>query len=334
MTERVITRATSAGAAFEAQQLLPRYLRVTSLLEVPGLTDSTVHLKNETELPTGSFKVRGALYALARELRVRPISEVVASSTGNHGAAVAWAAEMLGVAATIFLPENPNAVKRKRIEESGARVVEVGEADLAAAAQAAMAYSRRPGIYYLNDATDPNVTGGAATIGLEILDQLPDVASIYAPIGDTALIRGLATVVKDSKPRVTIIGVQAERAPSYYLSWKSGKAIPTSTCDTCADGLATRIPEPDNVTAICKLVDDIVLVSDEEMIRSIRLLYEQTGIVAEPAGIAATAAFLKQSSSAEQSGPAVALVTGRNISSTLRIQAGLPESRRRQTSSR
>ena len=320
MTERVITTAVT-----EAQQLLSGYLHITPLLEDSDLADAPVYLKNETELPTGSFKVRGAIYALAKTLRIRSLSEVVASSTGNHGAAVAWAAKMLGVAATIFLPKNPNVVKRKRIEELGARVVEVGGADLAAATVEATVYSKRIGAYYLNDATDSHVPEGTATIGLELLDQLPGVVSIYVPMGDTALIRGVAAAVKTFNPRVTIIGVQAEGAPAYYRSWKSRNPVSTLTCATCADGLATRIPEPQNVAAICRLVDDVVLVSDEEMMTAIRLLYHKSGIVAEPAGAAATAAFRKQSSATKPSGPAVALVTGSNISSALRVQAGLPE---------
>ena len=142
------------------------------------------------------------------------VEEVTACSTGNHGAAVAFAAKTLGVPATIFLPENPNPVKRKKIEDLGARVVMTGSTDLAEASRRASEYSARPGVYFLNDATDPVLPAGPGTIGLEIIDQLPDVASIYVPMGDTALIRGVGAAVKQLKPSVRIIGVQAERAPS------------------------------------------------------------------------------------------------------------------------
>jgi threonine dehydratase len=307
----------------EAQALLATHFPVTRLLAAPALARpaSQLYLKLETELPTGSFKPRGALHALTCNLRKRAIAEVVASSTGNHGAAVAWAAKTLNIPATIFLPANPNLVKRRRIADLGARIVEAGGDDLAHAFQLANEYARRPGVYFLNDATDPDLTAGPATIGLEIMEQLPLVAAIFVPMGDTALIRGVAAAVKQLSPKVKIIGVQAAHAPSYFLSWKAGRAVPTDTCDTCADGLATRMPEAENVVAIRALVDDVVLVSEQEMLDTILDLYSIMGIIAEPAGAAATAAYRKY---AEVPGQDVALVTGMNITDATRQRAGLP----------
>lgn len=278
-----------------------------------------VHLKLETELPTGSFKPRGALYALAANLARRPVQEVTASSTGNHGAAVAFAAKTLGIPATIFLPSKPNPVKRRKIGDLGARIVESGAIDLAGAFQQASAYSDRPGVYFLNDATDPDVPVGTATIGLEIVEQIPQVSTVYVPIGDTALIRGVAAAVKQLSPKVRVIGVQAERAPSYYLSWKEGRAVPTDTCDTCADGLATRAPAPQNVRVIRELVDDVVLVSEDQMLSAIAHLYREEGVLAEPAGAAATAAFLAKPP--RDGGYAVLVVTGANISDAVKHRA-------------
>lgn len=306
----------------EAKELLARYLPITPAIAATSLSSDKipVYLKLETNLPTNSFKPRGALYALATNLSRRKINEVTASSTGNHGAAVAYASKVLGVSATIFLPANPNPVKRDKIRELGARIVETGGADLTQAFQDAAEYSRRPGIYFLNDATDPDLPAGPGTIGLEIADQVPNVSTIYVPMGDTALIRGLASAAKQQIPGVQIIGVQAERAPSYYLSWKKGSPIVTDTCDTCADGLATRTPDAENVQAIRELVDDVVLVSEEQMLNAIRYLYKQEGVLAEPAGAAATAAFL---ANRQQDGPTVLLVTGGNISQEVRTQAGI-----------
>jgi threonine dehydratase len=315
------------SAIHEAESVLASYLSVTSLVPVTGLAPSVVHLKLEIELPTGSFKTRGALYALVTKLRLESIAEVTASSTGNHGAAVAWAAKALGVPATIFLPKDSNPVKRQRIAELGARMVETGAPDLTQAAVEAAAYSKRAGVYFLNDATDPHIPAATGTIGLEILSQLPNVSSIFVPIGDTALIRGVAAAVKQFDRRVLVTGVQAERAPSYYLSWTAGTCISTASCDTCADGLATRVPQAENVATIRELVDDVVLVSEQEMLQAIRLLYNETHVIAEPAGAAATAAFLKRCSSSQDSNPAVALVTGCNIADTVRLQAGLPGDR-------
>lgn len=320
----------------EAQKLLADYFPATRLLPCSAgflASDSSgsalppqTFLKLESDLPTASFKPRGALYALLTSLRRRTINEVTASSTGNHGAAVAWAANTLNIPATIFLPANPNPVKRERIADLGARIVESGGQDLAHAFQEAQSYSSRPGVYFLNDATDPDLPAGPATIGLEILAQLPLVAAIYIPMGDTALIRGIGAAVKQTNPHVKIIGVQAEQAASYYLSWKAGRPVPTETCNTIADGLATRTPESENVYAIRQLVDDIILVSEDEMLQAIRRLHTAENVVAEPAGAAATAAYLKASafSSHAPTNHAVLLVTGANITDATRHRAGLP----------
>lgn len=307
----------------EAAKRLAAYFPPTPLVHAPSLSASNapVFLKLELRLPTGSFKPRGALCALLANLQRGPIEEVTASSTGNHGAAVAFAAKALGLRATIFLPANPNLVKRKKIAALGACVVESGGPDLADAFVQARDYSSRAGVFFLNDATDPDLPAGPATIGLEILEQLPEARSILVPVGDTALIRGVAAAVHQLGSAARIIGVQAERAPSYYLSWKAGRAVPTERCDTCADGLATRTPDPENVRAIRELVDDIVLVSEEEMIDAIRRLYEGEGIVAEPAGAAGAAAFHKHR---DLPGPAVLVVSGGNISDAVRERAGLP----------
>jgi threonine dehydratase len=309
----------------DARRLLDRYLPTTRTIPARSLSRDgmQVHLKLETELPTGSFKPRGALYALATNLARRKIKveEVTASSTGNHGAAVAFAAKTLGVPATIFLPSNPNPVKRQKIIDLGARIVEAGAVDLAAAFQQAAEYSRRPGVYFLNDATDADVPVGAATIGMEIVEQHPEVATVYVPMGDTALIRGVAAAVKQMASKVRVVGVQAERAPSYYLSWKEGRVVTTESCDTCADGLATRTPDAANVEMIRELVDDVVLVSEEQMLGAIRHLYNEEGVLAEPAGAAATAAFMARP--AQDGECVVLLVTGANISEGIRQRAGV-----------
>lgn len=299
----------------EARQFLAGHLPRTRLVAAESLRQNprqNVYLKLESELPTGSFKVRGALYALYVNMKRRALGEVVASSTGNHGAAVAYAAKLLGVEAKIFLPENSNPVKRANIERLGAEIVERGAIDLAGAFEAASEYARKSGAFFLNDADDPDLPMGPGTIGLEILEQAPNLEAIYVPMGDTALIRGVAEAAKQVFSKVKIVGVQSERAPSYALSWKAGGAIGTDSCDTIADGLATRTPLAANVEAIRKLVDDIVLVSEAEMLDAIRRLALDEHVVAEPAGAAATAAFLK----ASQSSPveSALLVTGANVS--------------------
>jgi len=305
----------------EARAFLAKYLSQTRLVEAPSLEHGSkqkVYLKLESELPTHSFKVRGALYALHVNMQRRAVKEVVASSTGNHGAAVAYAAKKLGVKARIFLPENSNAVKKANIARQGAAIEEKGSQDLAAAFAAAAEYARKNDAFFLNDADDPDLPAGPGTIALEILEKLPDVEAIFVPMGDTALIRGVAEAAKHISVNVRIVGVQAERAPSYFLSWKAGHAVGTETCDTIADGLATRTPVPANVEAIRKLVDEVVLVSEQEMRDAIRWLTLEEHVVAEPAGTAATAAFLQRR---EAFGPVVLLVTGANAAPEVLRQA-------------
>jgi threonine dehydratase len=300
----------------EAREFLRKYLPPTRLIQAQSVAKNPgqrVYLKLESELPTGSFKVRGALYALHANLPKHAFSEVVASSTGNHGAAVAYAAKLLGVKAKIFLPEKSNPVKRANIERLGAEIVEEGALDLAAAFKAASEYARRSGAFFLNDADDPDLPAGPGTIALEILEQAPRVESIYVPMGDTALIRGVAQAVKQISPGVTIIGVQSEGAPSYALSWQAGHAVGTEKCDTIADGLATRTPLAANVEAIRRSVDQVMLVSDGEMLGAIRRLALDEHVIAEPAGAAATAAFLK-SGDGRMARSTALLVTGANVS--------------------
>jgi threonine dehydratase len=299
----------------QAQEFLAKYFGATRLIAAPflsGRTGKRVYLKLEAELPTGSFKVRGALWGLAARLKKGPVEEVVACSTGNHGAAVAWAAKLLGVKARIFLPTGCNPVKRGKIASFGAEIVESGGADLAAAFELANEYAKRAGVYFLNDATDANLPAGPGTIGCEILEQLPEAGAIVVPMGDTALIRGVAAAVKQIAPHVKIIGVQAERAPSYFRSWKGNRVVGTETCDTIADGLATRTPDSENVREIRKLVDDVVLVSEDAMLRAIEILLVEEHVLAEPAGAASTAALLNAGTDFGEN--VVLVVSGANIS--------------------
>ncbi len=304
----------SWAAIEEARALLRGVLNPTPLLRAPSLALNgacTVYLKNETVLPTGAFKVRGALYALNAEMKRRAVKEVVAASTGNHGAGVAYASQRSGVPAAIFLPQGSNPVKRKRIADLGARIVETG-ADITAALDAMRKYAHETGAFMLDDSVSPDVPVATATIGCEIVEQLPNVTEIWVPMGDTALIRGIATAAKHLRRSVRVVGVQAENAPAYYLSWKKGEIIETETCSTIADGLATRTPIAENVAEVRELVDEVRLVSDDQMLEAIRHLRAHENVLAEPAGAATTAAWMRYGSSA---GPAeVALVvTGGNI---------------------
>jgi threonine dehydratase len=298
----------------DARELLRRFLMPTRLVPANRIgreTDTRIYLKLETDLPTGSFKPRGAIYALMKTLQWRSIKGVVAASTGNHGAAVAYAARLAKLPATIILPQSPNPIKRARIVALGAKIEEV-EWKPGSLGSAATAFAEEHNYYLLNDATDELVPAGTATIGAEILDELPEPDVIIVPMGDTALVRGVAAEAKRRYRGVKIVGVQAAQAPSYVRSWQENRVVTTATCDTIADGLATFVPLAPNVRAIRELVDEAVLVSEDELLHGIRTLLFDEHVVAEPAGAAALAAYL-QNRTAYAGRNVVLLVTGSNI---------------------
>jgi threonine dehydratase len=295
----------------DAQTLLEKHFTPTPLVRATSLESAAriVYLKVESDLPTGSFKVRGAVYAMSKQVERRGTGPVIAASTGNHGAAVAYAGRLLKVPVTIFLPKGANPVKSQRILDQGARIVAVGN-DLSAAIDAAYAEAARTGAFFLHDATDIDIPAGTATIGTEIVTQLPETDVIFVPMGDTALVRGVATAAKQLKPSIRIVGVAAANAPAYYLSWRGDGPVSTETANTIADGLAVRRALAANVMAISALVDDVRLVEEEELLAAMTHLMNREGVVAEPAAAAATAALMKDSTTA---GTIVALVTGKNV---------------------
>jgi threonine dehydratase len=306
----------------EARELLRQFLRPTRLVPAERLgreKETKIYLKLETDLPTHSFKPRGALYALMKKLQQRSIRGVVAASTGNHGAAVAYAAGLARLPATIFLPENPNPIKRARIVSLGANVEEV-EQKGEALADAAASFAEQHDYYFLNDASDELVPVGTATIAAEILDELPAPDVLIVPMGDTALIRGVAAEAKRRHPPVRIVGVQAAEAPSYFRSWHEDRVVTTETCDTIADGLATCVPLESNVRAIRELVDEVCLVTEDELLNGMRTLLFEEHVVAEAAGAAATAAYL-HNPEAYRGRMVVLLVTGANASPELFTRA-------------
>lgn len=194
----------------------------------------------------------------------------------------------------------------------GAEIVEGGKDISDACTRAAEACRENPDSFFLNDATDPDLPAGTGVIGLEITEQSPDVQTIVVPMGDTALIRGVAATVKQISQRVKVVGVQAERAPSYYLSWKTGHVVETDSCDTLADGLATRSPMEANVEVIRAIVDDVVLVSEGDILQAVEKLLVEEHVVAEPAGAATTAALVKVGAAWDEN--ITLIVSGLNIS--------------------
>jgi len=298
----------------DARKFLEKLLTPTRLVRAESLERSSgaqVWLKLEIENPTGTFKVRGALNAVRRRSQQSHLEGVVTSSTGNHGAAIAFAAREMNLKSRIYLPENPNPVKRDRIAKLDAEIVEVGR-DLEESREHAAKFSKESGWPLIVDVDDPYIAAGAATIACEILDQAPSTDVIVVPVGDSNLIRGIAYAAKQIRPTIRIIGVQAEAAPAYYLSWKEHRSLSTESADTIADGLSTRTTTEDNVRQLTALIDDIRLVTDDEMLHAITFLLLNEHTVAEPAGAAATAALLKAEKEFAVKN-VVLVVTGANI---------------------
>lgn len=308
----------------EARDLIRKYVPASRLVLAQSLKDASgaeVYLKLENEGPTSSFKARGAIYSLWQRLQYGRIDGVVTASSGNHGIATAFAARQMGIPAMIFLPVDPSPVKRMRIIQQGAQVVEAGRF-LEESREHAARYASRHQWYNLVDGQTEGLAIGAGTLGCEIVEQLSQVDTIYVPVGDSSLIRGLAFAVKQLKPGVRVVGVQAQGAPAYYRSWTERCAQSTEFSDTIADGLATRHASENNVKEMLGSIDHMQLVSDEEMLRAVYRLLIDEHVVAEPAGAASSAALL-QSDHLHAGKSVVLIVTGANIEDKLLRRAVL-----------
>lgn len=251
-----------------------------------------IYLKLETATPVGAFKVRGGLNLLSQLCENERARGVITASTGNHGQSIAYAAKTFGVRAVIAAPEGANPDKVAAMRRLGAEVVLTGrdfdEARVWAEAEARLKRSR-----YVHPSNEPLLIAGVATASLEILEALPDVDVILVPIGGGSGVSGHALVAKRLNPAIKIIGVQAERAPAVYLSWKAGRCLETPDAATWAEGVATRTAFELPLGIIRAHVDDIVLLSEEELRQGVLFLLEAAHQLAEPAGAASAAAARK-----------------------------------------
>ena len=246
-----------------------------------------VVVKVETVNPLRSFKGRGADLFMGR---VDPHSTVVCSSTGNFGQAMAYAGRRRGIAVDVFVPENVNPVKLARMRAFGARVTLAG-GDSAASEAAARDYAAgREGCVYVEDGKETAIAEGAGTIGVE-LSRAGPFDAVVVPVGDGALIAGIARWIKDRSPKTRIIGVCASGAPSMALSWRAGEPVSTERSDTIAEGIEVRVPVPESVIRLVALVDDMVLVHDSDLLEAMQLSVRTLGILLEPSGAAGLAAI-------------------------------------------
>lgn len=295
---------------------------------IERLAGVPVFLKCEHLQRTGSFKIRGAYNRISRLSDEERARGVVCSSAGNHAQGVALSARLTGAQATVFMPEGAPLPKLEATEAYGARVVLEGTSFDETAA-AARAWAEEQGAVYVHPFEHPDVIAGQGTVGLEILDQVPDVATVLVPVGGGGLIAGIATAVKALRPEARVIGVQAAGAAPFPDSITAGAPKPVSTVATIADGIAVKTPGTLTLAHVTERVDQVVTVSDEAIARAVLVLVERAKQVVEPAGAATVAALLAGARQLPQ--PVVAILSGGNVDPLLLlkiIQTGLGEESR------
>ncbi|WP_193508994.1 MULTISPECIES: threonine ammonia-lyase [unclassified Cryobacterium] len=301
----------------EAREIVSSVAQVTPmesshyLAEVLG---SPVYLKCENLQRTGSYKIRGAYYRLSRLTEEERARGVVAASAGNHAQGVAFAARELGIRATIFMPVGVALPKLQATRGYGAEVILRGhtvDEPLRAAAE----FAQSTGAVLIHPFDHEDVIVGQGTLGLEMLDQVPNLDSVIVPIGGGGVISGIAVAMKERARAqgraIRVIGVQAQNAAAYPPSLAEGKPLEVPIAPTIADGIAVSKPGKLNFELVRSLVDEVVTVSDDDTARALLVLIERAKLVVEPAGAVAVAAIL--TGAVKNLGTTVALLSGGNI---------------------
>jgi threonine dehydratase len=298
----------------EAYDRLRKRVRRTELIYSHYYTEKLgvpVHFKCENLQRTGSFKIRGALNFMTAQSREALKNGVITASAGNHAQGVAFSADLLGVSATVFMPEITPPQKVQATRDYGAEVVLVGR-NFDEACQAALAEQRTSGALFVHPFDDELVMAGQGTIALEILEELPDVHNLIIPVGGGGLMAGMAAALRDAAPHVRIIGVESMAAPSMSASFAAGKPTERPVSVTLADGIAVKRPGTLTVPVICSCVDEIVQVEEEDIALAIVSLLEKTKLLVEGAGAVTLAAVLNQRIP-HLAGKTVCLLSGGNI---------------------
>jgi threonine dehydratase len=287
----------------------------TPLLRLP--LDGEVYVKPESLQRTGSFKFRGAYNALAATPRERIERGVVADSSGNHAQGVAAAASLLGVPATIVMPDNAAPVKVERTAAWGAEIVRCG-ASTEERQRIAQEIRDDRGLEYIPPFDDVRIIAGQGTVGLELVRDLPDVATVVVCVGGGGLIAGVATAVKALQPGARVVGVEPELAADARESLREGRIVRWSAADvsrTICDGVRTQSLGKLTFAAISALVDEIVTVSDEDVLAALRYAMLEAKLLLEPTGALTLAALL--SDAVPRTGPTVLVASGGNADPTL-----------------
>ena len=306
----------SMAMLHDAQRVLKPVINRTPVIPTKGLVPGCAfYLKADCLQKTGAFKLRGAYYKIATLSDEEKERGVIACSAGNHAQGVAFAARDMGIKATICIPEGAPISKIEATRSYGANVVLVPGVYDDAYAEAVRLRGEQ-GLTFIHPFNDYSIMAGQGTIGLEILEQLPDVDMIFVPIGGGGLIAGLAYAVKNLRPQCRIIGVQAAGAPSMAESLKEGKIITLSSVDTVADGIKVKTPGDLTFDMCREYVDEVVTVSEGEIASAILTVLEKQKLVAEGAGAVGIAAAMYHKVNTE--GKTVcALLSGGNVDVTM-----------------
>lgn len=298
------TGATPQGIE-AARAAIPREFRDTPLFAsalLGAATGCRVTVKVECVNPIRSFKARGACWFGARRgpeavarLRGRPAGAPgwVTGSAGNFGQGLAWAARRSGIPLTVFSSRHANPAKVRAMRDLGAEVRLVGE-DFDAAKEAALAYAGDAGAEFVEDGREPEITEGAGTIALECLEAGVRADTVLIPVGNGALIGGMGLWVREAAPEMSVVGVVARAAPVMRRAFESGDPSPAEAAPaTIADGIAVRVPVPEALPLMRRVVDEVVEVGEDALGEAVRLLHRTLGLVVEPAGAAGIAALLE-----------------------------------------
>jgi threonine dehydratase len=284
----------SAVRILEARALIDARYLDSRLLSVPAFgraIGAQVLLKDETRNPIRSFKARGAYTFVRRELS--PKEPLVTASAGNFGQALATAAIEREHSVTIFAAVTANAAKVAAMRAMGATVISAGD-DFDAAKEHGRAWAAARGWRFVEDGNEPAIADGAGTIAVELMEQAATLDTVYIPVGNGALAEGMASYLKHAAPRLSVIGVVAAEAPCMLHSIRAGAPLPTATAGTIADGIGVRVPVPRAVEALRFLLDDVVSVTEDEILGAMRVLHATTRLEVEPSAAVGLAAIARR----------------------------------------
>ncbi len=288
-------------------------IKKTPLIHSPifsNLTDSEVYLKAEFRQRTGSFKIRGAYYKIKSLSDEEKKHGVVAASAGNHAQGLAFASSLEKISCTIVMPKNASPAKVAATKGYGANVILEG-VNYDESSAKAKEIAKETGSTMIHAFDDPQIIAAQGVIGLEILDDLPDVDEVYLPIGGGGLAAGTLIAIKEKNPNVKVIGVQSSSFPSMYESVKRGSLVSSGGARTIADGISVKSPGQLTFSIISELIDEIVLVDDVEITKAMFLLMERMKFVVEPAGAASLAYLISKKPAPGKK--VVAVLAGGNV---------------------